>query len=73
MTSRREDRSHHSAQGEAVCSATADLPSEPAGDGALRRPYVRPAIIHELALETRAGSPLGIPDPFDPFSVGPQD
>ncbi|MBN1537100.1 MAG: hypothetical protein JW908_10250 [Anaerolineales bacterium] len=30
-----------------------------------RKPYLTPAIIHELELETRAGSPLGIPDPLD--------
>jgi len=34
-----------------------------------RKPYARPEIIHELALETRAGSPLGVPDPFDPFGL----
>jgi hypothetical protein len=33
-----------------------------------RKSYTKPAILHELELETRAGSPLGIPDPFeDPF------
>ncbi len=34
-----------------------------------RKPYNQPAIIHELQLETRAGSPLGlttIRNPFDP-------
>jgi hypothetical protein len=29
-----------------------------------RKPYLTPAIIHELELETRAGSPLGLPDPL---------
>jgi len=33
------------------------------------KPCVRPAIISELALETRAGFPLGVPDPFDPFGL----
>ena len=35
-----------------------------------RKPYAKPEIIHELELETRAGSPLGIPnpDPLDPFA-----
>ena len=35
-----------------------------------RKPYTKPEIIHELELETRAGSPLGIPDPFDPLGLG---
>ena len=26
-----------------------------------RKPYARPRILHEMPLETRAGSPLGIP------------
>ena len=31
-----------------------------------RKPYVKPEIIHDLALETRAGSPLSLfPDPLD--------
>ena len=31
-----------------------------------RKPYSKPEIIHELDLETRAGSPLGIdPDPLN--------
>jgi len=33
----------------------------------VRKPYVKPAILHEL--ETRAGSPLGLPDPMDPFGL----
>jgi hypothetical protein len=31
-----------------------------------RKPYTPPAIKHELVLETRAGSPLGMLNPFDP-------
>ena len=31
-----------------------------------RKEYVRPAIIHELDLETRAGSPTGGKPGFDP-------
>lgn len=35
-----------------------------------RRPYTRPAIVDELQLETRAGSPIGLlptlKNPFDP-------
>jgi hypothetical protein len=35
-----------------------------------RKPYLNPAIIHELELETRAGSPLGLPDPIgEDFTV----
>ena len=30
-----------------------------------RKPYPPPEIVHELELETRAGSPLGLPDPLD--------
>ncbi|MFQ5593657.1 MAG: hypothetical protein ACE5HA_05875 [Anaerolineae bacterium] len=40
-----------------------------------RKPYARPRIIHELELETRAGSPLGIDplDPLDPFNLLDRD
>ena len=31
-----------------------------------RKAYEKPAIIHELELETRAGSPLGAINPLDP-------
>ena len=32
----------------------------------LRKPYQKPEIIHELILETQAGSTLGLfPDPLD--------
>jgi hypothetical protein len=30
-----------------------------------RKPYTSPEIITELELETRAGSRLSVPDPFD--------
>lgn len=29
-----------------------------------KRPYTEPAIIFDLELETKAGSPLGMPDPL---------
>lgn len=36
-----------------------------------RKPYAKPEIIHELKLETRAGSPIGAPplDPANPFGA----
>jgi hypothetical protein len=34
-----------------------------------RKPYEEPAVVYESALEVRAGSPLGIPDLFDPTGV----
>jgi hypothetical protein len=48
-----------------------DLPltiSEPAD----RKAYSTPAIVCELKLETRAGSPFGTRvDPFDPLGIDP--
>lgn len=38
-----------------------------------RKPYTKPAILRELELETRAGTPLGIPVPMDPFGLDPQE
>ena len=35
-----------------------------------RRPYEPPKISLEIELEIRAGSPLGMPDPFDPLGLG---
>ena len=33
----------------------------------IRKPYTKPEIIHEIVLETRAGSPVDLPanDPFE--------
>lgn len=28
----------------------------------IRKPYVKPAILHELELETRAGTPVTLPE-----------
>jgi len=39
----------------------------------MRKPYTPPKLILELELETRAGSPLGLPDPFDPLGQGLPD
>jgi hypothetical protein len=33
-----------------------------------RKPYTRPAILHELALETRAGSAVSVDPMFDPIT-----
>lgn len=33
----------------------------------VRKPYAKRQITYELELETRAGSPLGLPDPYDPY------
>jgi hypothetical protein len=35
------------------------------------RLYVKPAIVHELKLETRAGSPLGGGNLIDPLGIDP--
>ena len=40
------------------------LSNEVETEPSLRKVYSKPAIIHELELETRAGSPLGV-DPFE--------
>lgn len=34
-----------------------------------RLPYERPAVTFESELEVRAGSPLGLPDLFDPLAT----
>lgn len=49
-------------------------PEKPAFEQARRdkrQPYTRPAIIHELNLEVRAGSPnfIGLPE-INPFDIG---
>jgi hypothetical protein len=38
------------------------------------QPYTKPAVVHELKLETRAGSPLrpGLPDPLGIDPTNPQ-
>ena len=35
-----------------------------------RKPYSKPEITYELKLETRAGSPLGLPDTDDLLPLG---
>ena len=53
-------------QGAYFMSAITMNPNEniDAVDATQKKRYVRPAIIHELELEVRTGSPLNI-DPFD--------
>jgi hypothetical protein len=36
-----------------------------------RKPYTQPGILHELELETRAGTPLVV-DPLDPLGLEPK-
>ena len=43
-----------------------DPVSDPVLDPVPRRPYVCPAVLSELKLETRAGSALGVDPLFDP-------
>ena len=39
-----------------------------------RKPYIKPGIIHELELETHAGSPIPLKiDPLDPGAWGSSD
>lgn len=45
-------------------------PSSVSDEQEQARLYTKPAIIHELKLETRAGSPLGtLPNPQDPLGM----
>lgn len=37
-----------------------------------RKPYSKPEITHELNLETRAGSQLGLGNPLNPFDPRPK-
>ena len=39
------------------------------GPGQSNRSYECPAVIYEAELEVRAGSPVGIPDLFDPLGI----
>ena len=48
-----------------------NLQTTPAED-VTRQPYIKPAIAHELRLETRAGTPLGMPDPLGIDPTKPQ-
>jgi hypothetical protein len=43
-------------------------------ESGVRQPYTKPAVIHELKLETRAGTPNrpGLPDPLGIDPTNPQ-
>jgi len=49
---------------------TENLPSIPVTESVTRQPYIKPAIVHELKLETRAGSP-NRPSVIDPLNIDP--
>jgi hypothetical protein len=51
-----------------VCLPDDQAGSEPAQlAAAVRKPYTRPAIVDELQLETRAGSPIGLLPSLNPL------
>jgi hypothetical protein len=53
---------------------TDNLQPLPTTESAARQPYTKPAVVHELKLETRAGSPLrpGLADPLGIDPANPQ-
>jgi len=53
---------------------TDNLQTIPVTEAVTRQPYIKPAIAHELKLETRAGSPLkpGLTDPLGIDPANPQ-
>jgi len=51
---------------------TENLPAITTTESVTRPPYVKPAIVHELKLETRAGSLPGMPDPLNIDPTHPQ-
>jgi hypothetical protein len=53
---------------------TDNLPPISTTESEVRQPYTKPAVIHELKLETRAGSTLrpGLPDPLGIDPTNPQ-
>jgi hypothetical protein len=51
---------------------TDQLQSTPATEAVTRQPYIKPAIAHELKLETRAGSGPNMPDPLGIDPTKPQ-
>jgi hypothetical protein len=53
---------------------TDNVQSMPTTESTTRQPYTKPAIVHELKLETRAGSTLrpGLTDPLGIDPTNPQ-
>jgi hypothetical protein len=53
---------------------TDNIQPVPATESVTRQPYTKPAIVHELKLETRAGSTLrpGLTDPLGIDPANPQ-
>jgi hypothetical protein len=51
---------------------TENLQSIPVTESVTRQPYIKPAIVHELKLETRAGSGPNFPDPLGIDPTKPQ-
>jgi hypothetical protein len=49
---------------------TDQLQPVPTSESIMRQPYTKPAVVHNLKLETRAGSPL-VPSLTDPLGVDP--
>jgi hypothetical protein len=47
------------------------LPINTQTDDVVRKDYIPPAIVHELKLETRAGTPTGIDPLVDPLGLDP--
>jgi hypothetical protein len=50
---------------------TDNLQPKPTTESAARPPYTKPAIVHELKLETRAGTPPALPGLTDPLGIDP--
>ena len=48
-----------------------DMQSTLTQESTERKAYSAPAIVHELKLETRAGSPLQRPELVDPLGIDP--
>jgi hypothetical protein len=50
---------------------TDNLQPMPTTESAARQPYTKPALVHELKLETRAGSTPALPGLTDPLGIDP--
>ncbi len=52
-----------------ISNLNQSTPANTSGVAGQRKPYTPPAILHELALETRAGSLLGVDPLNDLFGI----